>query len=89
MLSIFITVWWFQGLKEQALAEPDKDEALKWEKGEVRGKVFVPKVEEPATKEYDSDDEEEPVKIESSSLNYDDEYGWEIFYLEYVFSHIV
>ena len=41
----------------------------------VRGKVFVPKVEEPATKEYDSDDEEEPVKIESSSLNYDDEYG--------------
>ena len=55
-----------QGLKDQALAEPDKDEVLKWEKGVVRGKVFVPKVEEVITKEYDSDDEE-PVKVESTS----------------------
>ena len=64
----------FQGLKDQALAEPDKDEVLKWEKGVIRGKVFVPKVEEVITKEYDSDDEE-PVKVESNTLNYDDEYG--------------
>ena len=50
------------------------EEALKWEKGVIRGKVFVPKVEEVITKEYDSDDEE-PVKVESNTLNYDDEYG--------------
>ena len=67
-------IFYLQGLKDQALAEPDKDEALKWEKGVIRGKVFVPKVEEVITKEYDSDDEE-PVKVESNTLNYDDEYG--------------
>ena len=67
-------ILYLQGLKDQALAEPDKDETLKWEKGVIRGKVFVPKVEEVITKEYDSDDEE-PVKVESTSLNYDDEYG--------------
>ena len=72
---IFWNTYFLQGLKDQALAEPDKDEALKWEKGVIRGKVFVPKVEEVITKEYDSDDEE-PVKVESNSLNYDDEYGW-------------
>merc|ERR1711988_1195064 len=26
-----------KGLKDQALAEPDKDEVLKWEKGVIRG----------------------------------------------------
>ena len=48
-------------LKEQAMALPDKEEALKWEPGVKRGKVWVPKVEseqETRVKEYSSDEEE-------------------------------
>ena len=33
-----------QALKEQALAVPDKEEAVKYEVGTVRGKKYVPKV---------------------------------------------
>ena len=67
-----------QGLKEQALSLPDKEEAVKWVPGTVRGKVYVPKVdEEVVKKEYDSDDEDDmrAADTASSAVNYDDEYG--------------
>ena len=65
-----------QGLKDQAMSVPDKEEAVKWVPGTIRGKVYVPKVEEVVTKEYDSDDDDdmrnEPA---STAVDYDDEYG--------------
>lgn len=63
-----------EGLKEQALAVQDKEEVVKWVPGTIRGKVYVPKVEEVIKKEYDSDEEEEVQKAEPS-VNMDDEYG--------------
>ena len=50
-----------QGLKEQALAIPDKEDKVEWVPGTIRGKVYVPKEEEEVVtkKEYDSDDEDE------------------------------
>ena len=64
-----------QGLKDQALAVQDKEEVVKWVPGTIRGKVYVPKVEEVIKKEYDSDDEEEVQKESNTSVNMDDEYG--------------
>lgn len=65
-----------QGLKEQALALPDKEDKVKWEKGTVRGKVYVPKVEEVIKPEYDSDDEDEKKQVvEEDSSELDDEYS--------------
>jgi len=65
-----------EGLKEQALAIPDKVEQVKWEKGTVRGKVYVPKVEEVIKPEYDSDDEDEKKKVaEEDPADLDDEYS--------------
>jgi len=65
-----------QGLKEQALAIPDKPELVKWEPGTVRGKVYVPKVEEVIKPEYDSDDEDEKKKVvEEDPADIDDEYS--------------
>ena len=56
-----------QGLKEQALAIPDKEDKVEWMPGTVRGKVYVPKVEEVVTKkEYDSDDDDD-VKTETTN----------------------
>ena len=58
------------------MSVPDKEEAVKWVPGTIRGKVYVPKVEEVVTKEYDSDDDDdmrnEPA---STAVDYDDEYG--------------
>jgi len=63
-------------LKNQALALPDKEEKVKWEAGTKRGKIYVPKVEEVAPKEYDSDDEDEKQKpVEEYSGEIDDEYS--------------
>ena len=43
--------------------------------GTIRGKVYVPKVEEVVKPEYDSDDEEEAKKqAEETSPDLDDEY---------------
>lgn len=54
-----------EGLKAQALADPDKVEKVKWEQGTKRGKVYVPKEPEaPVKSGYDSDDEEEAKKKE-------------------------
>jgi len=65
-----------QGLREQALAIPDKVEQVKWEKGTIRGKVYVPKVEEVVKPEYDSDEEEEKAKAaEEDTSAIDDEYS--------------
>ena len=38
-------------------------------------KVYVPRVEEVQTKEYDSDDDEEAPQ-HTTTVSYDDEYGW-------------
>jgi len=65
-----------QGLKDQAMAVPDKEEAVKWVPGTIRGKVYVPKVEEVATKEYSSDEEEDNnQRSTANAVNVDDEYG--------------
>jgi len=63
-----------QALKDQALAVADKEEAVKWVAGTVRGKVYVPRVEEVQTKEYDSDDDDEAPQ-HTTTVSYDDEYG--------------
>jgi len=46
-------------LKDQALAIPDKKEEVKWERGTIRGKAYVPKVEEVVKKKSDDSDDED------------------------------
>lgn len=67
-----------EGLKNQAMAEPDKAEKVKWEAGVKRGKVYVPKEPEaPVKSGYDSDDEEHEKKREvvEDTGSLDDEYS--------------
>lgn len=65
-----------QALKEQALAVPDKEEVVKYEVGTVRGKKYVPKVEEVVKKVSEDSDEEETLGNcdEESRFELDSEY---------------
>lgn len=51
-----------EGLKDQALAIPDKEDKVKWEQGVKRGKIYVPKVEEVKVETESEDEDEERMR---------------------------
>ena len=58
--------------------------------GTVRGKVYVPKVEEVIKPEYDSDDEDEKKKVvEEDPAELDDEYRWNYWSCKLLTYHII